>query len=73
MGIIALIVGIILGGILDGIVIYIVGRLGLGIEVDGFGPAFIAALVIAAIGFVVAAIMGLRCWARSAGAPSGAP
>ena len=56
MAIVGLIVGIILLGILGGIVIYIVGRLGLGIEVDGFGPAFIAALVVAAIGYALSAI-----------------
>lgn len=56
MGIVGFIVGIILLGILGGIVIYIVGRLGLGIEVDGFGPAFIAAIVVAAIGYALSAI-----------------
>ena len=56
MAIVGLIIGIIALGILGGITIYIVGRLGLGIEVDGFGPAFIAAIVIAAIGFIFSAI-----------------
>ena len=40
-------------GLLGGFVIWIVGKLHLGIEVDGFGVAFIASFVIAIIGGLV--------------------
>ena len=53
MDFIALIVSIILGALLYGLVIWVVGRMGMGMEVDGFGPAFIAALVIALVAGIV--------------------
>jgi putative membrane protein len=36
-------------GFISGFVIWIVGKLGIGLEVRGFGSAFIAAIVIAAV------------------------
>lgn len=47
------ILGILIGALFAGVIIWIVGRLGLGLEVDGFGPAFIAGIVIAILGGVV--------------------
>lgn len=59
MGFIDLIVGIVLGALAFGLVIWIVGKLGLGIAVSGFGPAFIAAIVIAIVTWVVMWLLGL--------------
>lgn len=39
--------------LLYGLIIWIVGRLGLGLEVDGFVPAFLAALVIAVLNYII--------------------
>ena len=49
-----LLLGLILGIIAYAIVIWIVGKLGLGMEVSGFGGAIVAAI---AIGIVTAVIM----------------
>jgi putative membrane protein len=45
--------------IVAAVVIYIVGRLNLGLSVSGFGAAIIAALVIAVVGTVVMWLIGL--------------
>lgn len=47
MEIVGLIIGILIGALFSGLIIWVVGRLGWGIEVDGFGPAFLTAIVIA--------------------------
>ena len=59
MEIVGLIIGILIGALLSAVIIWIVGRLGIGIEVDGFGPAIIAALVIAVISQVLTWVLGL--------------
>lgn len=53
MQIIALIIGILLAAAAGGLVIWIVSKLGLGLEVSGFVPAMIAAIAIAVIGGIV--------------------
>lgn len=53
------IVGIILAWLFAAVVIYIVGRLNLGLTVDSFVSAIIAAAVIAIIGGVIAWLLGL--------------
>jgi putative membrane protein len=45
--------------IVAALVIYIVGRLNLGLTVSGFGAAIIAALVIAIVGTIVLWLLGL--------------
>lgn len=52
-------VGIVLALLAAAVVIYIVGRLNLGMTVDGFMPAIIAAAVIAIVGGVVAWLLGV--------------
>ena len=59
MSIIGLIIGILLGALFTGLVIWIVSKFGLGLEVSGFGPAFIAAIVIAIINALVVWLFGL--------------
>lgn len=59
MNIVGLLIGLVIGGLISGFVIWIVGKLGLGLEVDGFGAAFIAAIVIAIIGALVNWLLGL--------------
>ena len=45
--------------VVSALVIYIVGRLNLGLTVSGFGAAIIAALVIAIVGAIVYWLLGL--------------
>ena len=59
MGILAVILGIVLVALVAGFVIWIVGKLGLGIEVSGFGAAFIAAIIIAIVGGLITWLLGL--------------
>ena len=59
MPILTLILGIVIGALFYGLVIYIVSRLNLGIQVNGYGVAFIAAIVIALIGWVLTWLLNL--------------
>ena len=59
MTLIGLIIGILLGALISGFVIWVVGRLGIGLEVSGFGPAYIAAFVIAAVSWVISWLLGV--------------
>jgi putative membrane protein len=59
MNILGIIVGILIGALVTGLIIWIVGKLGLGLEVDGFGPAYIAAIVIAVVSGIVMWLLGL--------------
>ncbi len=54
MSILGLIVGILFGALFTGLIIWIIGKLGLGLEVQGFGPAYVAAIVIAVLNGLVA-------------------
>jgi len=47
MNVIGLIIGVLIGALFSGLIIWIVGKLGWGLEVDGFGPAYLAAIIIA--------------------------
>jgi putative membrane protein len=49
------ILAIIIGGLISGLIIWIVGKLNLGMSVSGFVPAFIA-------GFVIAIVAGIINW-----------
>jgi putative membrane protein len=53
------IIGIIVALLVSGLIIWIVGKLGLGLTVSGFGAAFIAAAVIAIVSGVIAWLLGL--------------
>ncbi|MCA9950421.1 MAG: phage holin family protein [Anaerolineales bacterium] len=53
MGIVSLLIGIVIGALISGFVIWVVSKLGLGLEVDGFGSAFIAAIIIAIVGGII--------------------
>jgi putative membrane protein len=59
MNILGIIVGILIGALFTGLIIWIVGKLGLGLEVSGFGPAYIAAIVIAVVSGVIMWLLGL--------------
>ena len=54
-----LIIGFVLGVLLFGLVIWIVGRLNLGMTVEGYVPAVIAAVVIAIVTWLVMWLLGL--------------
>lgn len=53
------ILGIALSWVLGAVVLMIVGRLGLGLSVDGFVPAIIASAVISIVGGVILWALGL--------------
>lgn len=57
--IIGLLIGIVIGALISGFVIWIVSKLGLGLEVDGFGAAFIAAIIIAIVGGLINWLLSL--------------
>ena len=59
MSIIGLLIGVVIGALISGFVIWIVGKLGLGLEVDGFGSAFIAAIIIAIVGAIINWLLGV--------------
>jgi putative membrane protein len=59
MNILGIIVGILIGALFTGLIIWIVGKLGLGLEVSGFGPAYIAAIVIAVVSGVIMCLLGV--------------
>ncbi len=59
MTIIGLLIGVVIGALISGLVIWIVSKLGLGLEVDGFGSAFIAAIIIAIVGGIINWLLGV--------------
>jgi putative membrane protein len=59
MEFVGLLIGILLGALVSAVIIWIVGKLGLGLEVSGFGAAFIAAIVIAIVAGVINWLLGL--------------
>jgi putative membrane protein len=59
MNIIGSIVDILLLTLISGLVIWIVGKLKLGMTVSGFGPAFLAAIVIAVVSWIITWILNL--------------
>jgi type VI protein secretion system component VasK len=59
-------IGVVLGTLINSILIWIIGKLGLGMKVDGFGSALAAGFFIA-LGAAIAAILwGLRSWGKRA-------
>lgn len=59
------VIGLVLGTLVNGILVWIVGRLGIGMKVDGLGSAFLAGFLIA-LGAVLAGIL----WTLTGGTPS---
>lgn len=58
-------------GLISGFVIWIVGRFRLGLEVNGFGSAFLAGLVIAFLSGVITLLLGLAGFMDSGGLVGG--
>ena len=54
-----LIIGILIGTLFNALIIWIVAKLGLGIEVSGFGAAIIAALVIGIVAGLITWLLSL--------------
>ena len=52
-------VGILIGIVLYALAIWLVGRLGLGLTVSGFGPAVVAAVVISVVSWLVIWLLGI--------------
>ena len=59
MSFITVLLGLVLGFLLAALIIYAVGRLGLGLEVDSFGSAIIAALVIAVVTWLIVWLLSI--------------
>ena len=58
MTFIGVLIGLVIALLLSALVIFIVGKLGLGLEVDSFGSAVIAALVIAVVTWAIMLVLG---------------
>jgi uncharacterized membrane protein YvlD (DUF360 family) len=56
---VGLLVGVLFAALISGVLIWVVSLLGLGVEVTGLGPAFIAGIAIAVVGGVVTWLLGL--------------
>lgn len=59
MSILGALIGILIAAAIGGLIIWIVGKLGLGLEVDGFVPAFVAAIIIAVVANLINWLLGL--------------
>jgi len=59
MNIIALLFGALLGAIVAAVLIWIIGKLGLGMTVDGFGPALLTGLLYGLLNAVIHSLLGL--------------
>ena len=59
VNIIGLIIGVVFAAVISGILIWVVGTLGLGLEVDNIGAAFIAGAAIAVVGGVITWLLSL--------------
>jgi putative membrane protein len=59
MSIIGLVIGILIAALFTGLIIWIVGKLGLGLEVSGFGAAYVAAIVIALVSGLINWLLNL--------------
>ena len=57
--VVALLLGIVIGLVLNAFIIWIVGKLNLGLRVSGFGGAIMAAIIIAVVSWVIAWLLGL--------------
>ncbi len=55
----SVIVSVVIAILLYALAIWIVGKFGLGLKVSGFGPAFIAAIVIAIAGYLIIWLLGV--------------
>lgn len=55
----ALILGILIGVVFNALVIWVVGKLNLGLRVSGFGGAIMAAIIIAVVSWIIAWLLGL--------------
>ena len=53
MSLIGIVVSALIGGLFSGLIIYFIGKMGWGIEVDGFRPAYLAAVIIALLSGVI--------------------
>ena len=54
-----LLIAVTIVGLISGFVIWIVGKLKLGLEVDGFGSAFLAAIVIAIVAGIITWLLSI--------------
>jgi putative membrane protein len=65
--IVILLVGGLVAMLLNALLIWVVGKIGVGMEVDGFGPAFITALLMFVFSVITNLIWGLLNFAPEAG------
>ena len=69
MSFVGIVLGTLVGAVFSGLIIYFVGRMGWGIEVDGFRAAFLAAIIIVVLSAVVQFIWSLVGYEAPAGLP----
>jgi uncharacterized membrane protein YvlD (DUF360 family) len=56
---VGLLIGVLFAALISGILIWVVSLLGLGLEVDGIGTAYIAGIAIAVVGGLITWLLGL--------------
>ena len=59
MGLLVLLLGALFGALFAALFIYVVGKIGLGMEVSNFGAAFLAAILMAVFSAILYWILGL--------------
>ena len=62
-----LVVAALFGALLNALLIWVIGKLGVGMEVDGFGPAFLTAILMAVFSVITHLIWNLLNFAPEAG------
>jgi putative membrane protein len=60
MNTIGLVIGVLFSAVISGVLIWVAGKLGLGLEVVGLGPAFIGGFAIALVGGVITWLLSVR-------------
>ncbi len=65
--IVILVVAALVGALLNALLIWLIGKLGVGMEVDGFGPAFLTAILMAVFSVITHLIWGLLNFSPEAG------
>lgn len=67
MSLVGILIGTLIGAVFTGLIIWFIGRMGWGMEVDGFRPAYLTAVAIALLSAIVHYIWSLLGYETPAG------
>jgi putative membrane protein len=65
--ILVLVVAALVGALINALLIWVIGKLGVGMEVDGFGPAFLTAILMAVFTVIIHFVWNLLNFSPGAG------